>query len=97
MTGPRLLSFADAVAEIAKATDRPITFARVAADDYAAAMTEEGVPSDVIELVVYLFTTILDGRNASLGDGVQRALGRAPRDFYDFAWDAARAGVWDQG
>jgi hypothetical protein len=29
-----------------------------------------------------------------LGDGVQRALGRPPRDFADFARDAATAGVW---
>ena len=36
----------------------------------------------------------LDGRNAHLGDGVQRALGRAPRDFSDFASTAARAGKW---
>ena len=60
-------------------------------------MAAEGVPAEVIELVVYLFTTVLDGRNARLADGVQRALGRPPRDFYDFAWDAARSGVWDEG
>ena len=92
VTGPRMLTFAEAVAEIAKATDRQITFARIPADDYAAALAAEGVPAEVIELVLYLFTTVLDGRNASLADGVQRALGREPRDFYDYAWDAAQRG-----
>ena len=48
------------------------------------------MPDEFIELVVYLFTTVLDGRNAHLGDGVQRALGREPRDFYDYAWDTAQ-------
>ena len=43
---------------------------------------------------MYLFTEVLDGRNASLTDGVRRALGRAPRDFTAFAADAARAGAW---
>jgi len=44
-------------------------------------------------LLTYLFTTVLDGRNAHLTDGVQRALGRAPRDFADFAQDAAATGA----
>jgi len=43
----------------------------------------------------YLFTTVLDGRNAHLTDGVQRALGREPRDFGDFTRATAAAGVWN--
>ena len=35
--------------------------------------------------MTYLFTEVLDGRNATLADGVQRALGREPRDFRDYA------------
>jgi uncharacterized protein YbjT (DUF2867 family) len=97
LTGPRMLTFAEAVAEIAKATDRDITFVPVAADDYAAALAAEDVPAEVIDMVTYLFTTVLDGRNAYLTDGVQRALGRAPRDFYDYAWDTAQSGAWDRG
>jgi uncharacterized protein YbjT (DUF2867 family) len=97
LTGPRLLTFAEATREIGKATDRDITFVPVGPDEYAAALRAEGVPDEVVELVIYLFTTVLDGRNAHLGDGVQRALGREPRDFYDFAWDVAQSGVWDQG
>jgi hypothetical protein len=45
-------------------------------------------------LVTYLFTTVLDGRNAQVKDGVQRALGREPRDFSDYAWKTAATGVW---
>jgi uncharacterized protein YbjT (DUF2867 family) len=96
VTGPRLLTFAEAVAEIAKATNRPLTFSYLPAEEYAAAMAAEGQPADVIELITYLFTTVLDGRNASVTDGVRRALGREPRDFYDYAWDTACAGVWDE-
>jgi hypothetical protein len=40
-----------------------------------------------------VFTKVLDGRNAYLSDGVQRALGRPPRDFADYAC-AAATGVW---
>jgi uncharacterized protein YbjT (DUF2867 family) len=97
LTGPRMLTFEEATAEIAKAVDRHIAFVPVSPADYAAALTAEGVPGDVIELVLYLFTTVLDGRNASIADGVQRALGREPRDFYDYAWDTAQRGTWDRG
>jgi hypothetical protein len=45
-------------------------------------------------LLTYLFTEVLDGRNAHLADGVQRALGREPKDFADYARDAAASGVW---
>jgi hypothetical protein len=45
-------------------------------------------------LLRYLFTVVLDGRNARLADGVERALGREPRDFADFARAAAASGVW---
>ncbi|WP_066949255.1 NAD(P)H-binding protein [Microtetraspora fusca] len=94
LTGPRLLTFADAVAAIAAASDREIGFTRVSPEDYASALAAEGVPGDVIDLLIYLFTTVLDGRNASLGDGVRRALGRSPRDFADYAREAAATGVW---
>jgi uncharacterized protein YbjT (DUF2867 family) len=96
LTGPRLLTFADAVAEIAAATGRPIGYTPVPAAAYARAMAAEGVPADVIDLLTYLFTTVLDGRNASLGDGIQRVLGRPPRDFADYARDTAGAGIWNQ-
>ncbi|MEV0626358.1 hypothetical protein ACI2LC_09155 [Nonomuraea wenchangensis] len=52
------------------------------------------MPEDVAGFLTYLFTTVLDGRNASLGDGVQRALGREPRDFADFARQGAARGIW---
>lgn len=35
----------------------------------------------------------LDGRNTPIADGVQRALGRAPRSFSDFVRHAAATGV----
>ena len=94
LTGPRLLTFADAVSEIATATGRELRFESVSMDDYAATLTEYQVPQDVISLLGYLFTTVLDGRNAHLADGVQRALGHQPRDFADFARQAAATGVW---
>ena len=53
-------------------------------------MAAAGVPDEITDLLGYLFGEVLDGRNAYLTDGVQRALGREPRDFCAFARDAAR-------
>ena len=95
LTGPRLLTFADAIGEIASATDREIAFVPVSTDEYSSLLAEHGVPGEYVSLLAYLFTEVLDGRNARLGDGVQRALGREPRDFRDFAREAAATGIWD--
>jgi uncharacterized protein YbjT (DUF2867 family) len=95
LTGPRLLTFADAVQEIAQATGRAIRYVPISIDDFVAAAYGQAVPDDVIELLTYLFGEVLDGRNARLADGVQRALGREPRDFRDYARAAAATGVWD--
>ncbi|WTW94940.1 NAD(P)H-binding protein [Streptomycetaceae bacterium NBC_01309] len=95
VTGPRLISFAEAVAEIGAAAGREIAYVTVPMDAYAAVLTEEaGLDAETVGFLTYLFTEVLDGRNAHLSDGVQRALGREPRDFADFARDAAATGAW---
>jgi uncharacterized protein YbjT (DUF2867 family) len=94
LTGPRLLTFEQAAAEIGEASGREVRYVPVSIEQHEAAAAEQGVPSEVIELLTYLFSEVLDGRNARLADGVQRALGREPRDFRDFARDAAAAGAW---
>jgi uncharacterized protein YbjT (DUF2867 family) len=94
LTGPRLLTFAEAVQEIAEASGREIRFVPISLDEYAGAMADEGLPEDVISLITYLFTEVLDGRNEHVTDGVRRALGREPRDFRDYARETAATGVW---
>jgi uncharacterized protein YbjT (DUF2867 family) len=95
LTGPRSLTFAEAAAEIAEATGREIRYVPVSLEEHAAEAAEHGVPAEVVELLTYLFSEVVDGRNANTTDGVQRALGREPRDFRDFARDAAASGVWN--
>ena len=85
VTGPRLLTFAQAVDEIAEATGRTIRYVQIPAEVFAAGVAESGLPDDILWLLDYLFATVLDGRNAYLADGVRRALGREPRDFAEFA------------
>ena len=51
---------------------------------------------DIAWLLNYLFETVLDGRNAYVADGVQRALGREPADFSDYAARIASRGTWSK-
>ncbi|NDJ78623.1 MAG: NAD(P)H-binding protein [Chloroflexi bacterium] len=95
LTGPRLLTFAEAVAEIAQATGRTIRFVSVPVESYTRGLRDMGLPEDVIWLIDYLFSTVMDGRNEYLTDGVQRALGREPRDFATYAQQVAHTGLWN--
>ena len=94
VTGPRLLSFAEAVREISDAAGRPVAFQPVSLQDYTDTLASYDVPPGAIALLSYLFTEVLDGRNEYVADGVQRALGREPREFREFARAAAATGVW---
>lgn len=94
VTGPRLMTIADVAADLSKATGREITYVDVAHDGFVAEVANSGAPKDVVWMLDYLFSTVLDGRNAHLTDGVQRALSRPPKDFADYARDAAATGVW---
>jgi uncharacterized protein YbjT (DUF2867 family) len=95
VTGPRLLTFAEAVAVLSEVTGREIQYIPIAAEDYGAAAIEAGMPPEEAEPFAEFLGEIFDGRSEYTTDGVQRALGRAPRDFAEFARDAAASGVWD--
>ena len=80
-----------------RATCREVRYVPVSVEQYASMLAEHEVPAECVRLLTYLFSEVLDGRNAHLADGVQRALGREPRDFADYARDAAATGIWDGG
>jgi uncharacterized protein YbjT (DUF2867 family) len=97
LTGPRLLTFEEALGEIAKASGCKIRFVPVSLMEYEAVLAKADVPPEFVSFLTYLFSEVLDGRNSSLSDGVLRALGREPKDFADYARDAAATGIWDGG
>lgn len=95
VTGPRLLTFAEAVAEISTACGRELRYVEVSTERYASMLADAGAPPEIVQLLAYVFGEVLDGRNAHVADGVQRALGRPPRDFAEYARAAAATSVWD--
>lgn len=94
LTGPRLLTFKEAVEEIARASGRDIQYLQISHQAFLDGIASSGMPTDISWLLDYLFSTVLDGRNAHVCDGVQQALGRAPTDFATYARRIAASGVW---
>lgn len=93
LTSPRLYTLADVAAELTRATGRTIRYTPVSVEEYAAAAVDHGVPAEFVDFLTYLFTEVF-GHNATITDGVQRALGRPRRDFADYAQRTAAAGAW---
>lgn len=95
VTGPRLMSLSDIASDLSKVTGRKISYVNVPHDAFVSGIADSGAPKDVVWMLDYLFSTVLDGRNAHLTDGIQRALGRPPKDFLAYARDVAKTGAWD--
>ena len=94
LTGPELLTFAEATAHISEATGRPIAYLPITDDEFVAGMLDAGLPAEFAQGLGELVALELDGRNESLTDGVRLALGRTPRDFAGYALAAARSNAW---
>lgn len=93
VTGPRLMTFAD-MAEVLSATlGRHIQHVPITFEDFHANVAASG-DDFVADVFTQIARETLDGRNAYTADGVERALGRKPRDFAEFATTAMAAGAW---
>lgn len=95
VTGPRLMSMDDVAKDLSAATGRPISYINIPHEAFVNEVSNSGAPKDVAWMLDYLFSTVLDGRNAYLTDGVERALGRPPKDFADYARDVSETGLWE--
>jgi len=96
LTGPRLMTLVEAAAALSEAIGRPVQYIPVTSAEYAEDLIASGLPAEVATAVAELFTEVLDGRNSYLTDGVERALGRKPHDFADWATETAASGVWNR-
>ncbi|WP_461144489.1 NAD(P)H-binding protein [Salinifilum aidingensis] len=95
VTGPRLLTFADAVGEIATTAGREVRYLPITPEQFVSSLTGRGVPAEYATQLAGLLTEVFDGRRATVTDTVERVLGRPPRDFAEYARATAPTGVWD--
>ena len=93
VTGPRLMTFADMAEELSRATGRTISHQAISFEDFHAGLTQSAGKA-MADIITDIARETFDGRNAHITDGVERAIGRAPRDFSEFAKSAAQAGAW---
>lgn len=96
LTGPRLLNFEQAITEIAKITGRQITFQALSLQEYINMLRQYHVPEDEIWLINYLFSEVLDGRNSSITNDIEKVLGRKATDFTDYVLKTAQTGIWNK-
>jgi uncharacterized protein YbjT (DUF2867 family) len=94
LTGPRLLTFPQAIEEIACALEKPIIYEQVSHQAYADSLRSFEVPEEYISLINYLFSEVLDGRNAHLTDGLEHMLKRKPTDFSEYIKKTIQSGIW---
>lgn len=95
LTGPRLMTLPQAIAEISKATGRNIQFQSLTLEENLQLLKTYQLPEDYIWLVNYLFAEVLDGRNATVSSDIEKVLGRKATDFSEYAKATAATGVWD--
>ena len=97
LSGPRTMTFADAVTEIAAATGRQIDHVPMTVPEYVQRLVDRGYDRSAAEMQAGPFQWLHRGNTGFLSDGVLRAIGREPRDFADYARRAAATGVWSTG
>ncbi|MFE4668005.1 NmrA family transcriptional regulator [Streptomyces sp. NPDC056716] len=94
VSGGQLLTWGEAVAEIAAVSGRDLAFRSPPMPEYGEALAGFGLPPEEVAFLLEVFEGLLDGRNAHLSEGIREVLGRAPRTFSEFVRESAAAGVW---
>jgi uncharacterized protein YbjT (DUF2867 family) len=93
VTGPRGLSFAEALGVIGRAAGRRVRFDGTA-DGYLAAQQAIGRSAGDVTGEVAAFTALAAQGHAVPTDVVQRVTGRPPVTFEAYAAEAAARGAW---
>lgn len=97
ITGPRAITFEEAIKEIADGTERNIKYQAVSLEAYNSMMKAAGVPSDYIWLFDYLFREVLSKEeNQFISSDIEKVLGRKATDFKEFVRQTVDTGVWNQ-
>jgi uncharacterized protein YbjT (DUF2867 family) len=96
LSGPRALTFAEAVELISRASGVPITYKQVSPAEYTGLLVDDGVGEEDARHVTEMFVLMEQGLIAEPTDGVATVLGRPARTFEDYVVRAAAAGAWSR-
>ncbi|MET9291082.1 NAD(P)H-binding protein [Streptomyces sp. NPDC003077] len=95
LTGPRGITFGEAVELISRASGRELTYRQVSHDEYAAALVGQGWGEDDAHHLVEMFVLMERELISATTDDLATLLGRAPRTFEEYVVRAAAAGAWE--
>jgi len=95
LSGPRSLTFAEAVELISWASGRPLTYRQITRDEYVLALTRQGLSRHDADDIATMFTMMESGLISGTTEELASVLGRAPRTFEEYVVRAAAAGAWD--
>ncbi|MGB3481832.1 MAG: NAD(P)H-binding protein [Mycobacterium sp.] len=96
LSGPRAITFAEAVELISRAAGSPIVYKQISAAEYVEMLAEQGVDEDDAHHVAEMFALMEQGLINSPSSGVAEVLGRDPRTFEDYVLRTAAAGAWSR-
>ncbi|MDA0564358.1 NAD(P)H-binding protein [Streptomonospora sp. S1-112] len=94
LSGPRGLTFAEAVRTVARASGRGVDYVELTPEAYRAELAAEGMPPEGVAAFDALYALLRTGRLAEPADGVRRLLGREATDFTAWATRVAAEGAW---
>jgi uncharacterized protein YbjT (DUF2867 family) len=94
LSGPQAVTLTEAVATISEVTGREIRYVPLSVEGYVAELVQQGLPPANAEAFADAIEPLREGTDEYVSDGVQRALGRLPRTFVEFAKSTAAAGGW---
>ena len=96
LTGPRALTFTEAVEVISRASGLPMSYRRISPAEYAADLVGQGLDADAAHDLAEMYVIMERGVIAETTDGVANVLGRPPRTFEEYALRTAAAGAWNR-
>ncbi|MER5389189.1 NAD(P)H-binding protein [Saccharopolyspora sp. NPDC002686] len=96
LTGPRALTFAEAVDLISRASGQPITYKQISPAEYTEVLVDQGLNEDDAHHVAEMFVMMERGVIAGTTDDVAAVLGRPPRTFEEYVVRVAAAGAWQR-
>ncbi|GHH42702.1 NAD(P)H-binding protein [Lentzea cavernae] len=94
LTGPRSITFSEAVELISRASGLPIDYEQISPAAYTATLVEAGLAEADAGHVTAMFVLMERGLLASTTDDLAAVVGRPPRTFEDYVVRTAAAGAW---
>jgi uncharacterized protein YbjT (DUF2867 family) len=94
LTGSQALSFAEVADIFSEVLGRPIVYANPSPDQFARRMRANGLPEELITVMLGLYATVRLGLGAKVTRDAQKLLGRPPIPFRQYVEDYA--GHWQQ-